>query len=638
MNRTLRAYVRKNCEDLAASPHRLEDIYEITFRSNAQAVMAEYVEHYVTCQKTYAQVQAMAESVSAGIYRAIGATHGYVGLEMENSVGWIAAFWGILRSGNKPYLVNCRHPKALSDKILAHLDIRWVVSDKPTALRAETLLLDDLLSTPAEPLPQVFENELALSTSATTLGETVCFYTGENLTSQILDARQILLDCDRMASFYHGRLKQLAFLPFYHIFGLFAVYLWFSFFGRSFVFLPDYSPETILRTVREFEVTHIFAVPLLWHTLADQVRRQARRQGKERTLDRGLKLCTALQNLWPGPGLWLSRRLMGRVTRQVFGPSVQFCISGGSCLRQDALYLVGGLGYPLYNGYGMSETGITSVELRSRPKYRNRNAIGRPLASVRYRIGEGGTLEIAGASRSTALMVNGLRRPTPDWLDSGDVAQCQNGDYYVRGRLGDRVIGENGENIDPDLLEHHFSLPGCRELCILGLEEDGRETLTLVARVSPYLPAPGLARLVDAAYAQNSRLPSAQQVQKFYLTHDPLAPETAVKVGRSWLRRAVQTGAVTLLPFVRPETDDTAPALNPALAEKVRALAAAAMGLDPARVGDDDHFTQDLGCSSLQYFSLLTRLKETFDLPPEAAAGCYTLRQVCACLEKELME
>jgi acyl-CoA synthetase (AMP-forming)/AMP-acid ligase II len=84
-----------------------------------------------------------------------------------------------------------------------------------------------------------------------------------------------------MASMYNGSIKQLAFLPFYHIFGLFAVYYWFAFFGRTFVFLKDYSPDTIARTCRRHEVTHIFAVPLLWHTVEEKIQKGVRMMPEE---------------------------------------------------------------------------------------------------------------------------------------------------------------------------------------------------------------------------------------------------------------------------------------------------------------------------------------------------------------------
>ena len=54
---------------------------------------------------------------------------------------------------------------------------------------------------------------------------------------------------------------------------------------------------------------------------------------------------------------------MHEVTDSLFGKSVLFCISGGSYIKEDTLRLINGLGYPLYNGYGMTEAGVTSVEL-----------------------------------------------------------------------------------------------------------------------------------------------------------------------------------------------------------------------------------------------------------------------------------
>ena len=49
-----------------------------------------------------------------------------------------------------------------------------------------------------------------------------------------------------------------------------------------------------------------------------------------------------------------------------------------------------GIGYNLHNGYGMSEIGITSVELRRKAAQRNQNAVGKPFDSVEYRLDDPG--------------------------------------------------------------------------------------------------------------------------------------------------------------------------------------------------------------------------------------------------------
>ena len=44
-----------------------------------------------------------------------------------------------------------------------------------------------------------------------------------------------------------------------------------------------------------------------------------------------------------------------KVKKLLLGDKVKFCISGGGYLSNDTLRTINGLGYPLYNGYGMTE-------------------------------------------------------------------------------------------------------------------------------------------------------------------------------------------------------------------------------------------------------------------------------------------
>ena len=54
----------------------------------------------------------------------------FIGLNIDNSPNWVIAFWGILMSGNKPYLINLRHPKELTKSILNTLNVEYLVSDE----------------------------------------------------------------------------------------------------------------------------------------------------------------------------------------------------------------------------------------------------------------------------------------------------------------------------------------------------------------------------------------------------------------------------------------------------------------------------------------------------------------------------
>ena len=299
MNKNLKMYIKHNRDTLNKSNKTFRDIFNIMFHIKSN-VLCEYNDGFRIKKETYGDIFSRIEKASAGLYEKIGATHSYVALAIDNSPEWIVAFWAILKSGNKPYLVNLRYPDSLTNNILDTLNIKYTVCHNETTLNTSIIPVSSLNSDIAVP-EDVFEDEIAFSSSATSMNEVVCFYNGFQVSEQILNFETILKLEPRIAKHYKGQLKQLAFLPFYHVFGLFAVYFWFTFFGRTLVFLHDYAPETILKTCQKHQVTHIFAVPVLWHTIEKSVLAAAQESGEKdvKKLQRGIKLTTRIQNIFP---------------------------------------------------------------------------------------------------------------------------------------------------------------------------------------------------------------------------------------------------------------------------------------------------------------------------------------------------
>lgn len=639
MKRELKRVIRHNRDALMASDKDLKSIYEIMFRQQ-ENVLCESNDGFRIQKHTYGQIRSRIEAAAAALYARLGSSGRYIGLAMENSDQWIVAFWAVLRSGNKPYLVNLRYPDSLTNGILKTLDIRYVLCQGQSALEAESIPMDTLAGEyPAVP-EDVFADEIAFSSSATSMNEVICFYTGTQIAAQILNFEAIVRESPRIAKHYKGSLKQLAFLPFYHVFGLFAVYFWFTFFGRTLVFLRDYSADTILNTVRRHQVTHIFAVPMLWHTIEKKVWAAAKDQGEkqEAKLRKGLDWMTRLQNCFPNAGSAIAKRTLRQVTDKLFGKSVMFCINGGSYLRDSAMALLNGLGYWMHNGYGMSEIGITSVELRSRPKHRNLNSIGHPFSGAEYRLDDQGILHVRGGSLCVRKLVNGQAVTLGDWFATGDVMECRDGHYYIHGRLSDVVIGENGENINPDTVEQLFTLDAARQLCVLGLPEEDGQALSLVVQVSPYASTQTLCALRDAAYAMNDTLPAAMAVRRFYVTTDDLAPPQAVKVSRAQLAKKIEAGQVRLKALGEAAAAAHAQSEESALLLQVRKIVADVLELDMAAVRSDSHIVHDLGATSIQYFSIVAALAEQFSLSDydKTEAYRYTPREISQYIERFL--
>lgn len=623
-------------EGLKASNKDMKSIYSFMFhyRSN---IMCEGHDGLRTYTYTYGQMDDWIRRAAAGLYAKIGATHQYVALEMDNSAEWIVAFWAIFMSGNKPYLVNLRYPQSLTENILKTLQIRYAVCKGASSLSCEVIDIADLEGDyPAVP-EEVFENELAFSSSATSMNEVICFYTGAEISEQLLAYEDIFNWGPRIAKHYKGSLKQLAFLPFYHVFGLVAVLLWFTFFGRTLVFLRDYSSDTILKTCRRHQVTHIFGVPMLWHTVEKKVWANAREQKQEEKLRRALKFSTGLQNVFPGFGAWFAKGLLRSVTDKLFGKSVMFCISGGSSLRPSALELMNGLGYCLHNGYGMSEIGIPCVDLHKTPKACNRGSIGRPVTSVTFRLDEESVLWVKSPYLCARKLVNGQLQQTPEWFCTGDIMTCEDGCYYIHGRKGDVVIGENGENINPDTIENRFTLDGAKQLCVLGVDgEDGQE-LSLVVQVSPYITEDSVTAIKNQAYAINDTFPTATAVKKFYFTFDELAPPAAIKVSRTQLTKKITDGLVKLTPFASLQLTGSEGEDTPLL-RRIKELIAGELQIETSAIGINDHIFYDLGATSLQYFSIISAISAEFALTQyeNGEIYCYTPKELCAYIERNI--
>ena len=639
MNKEIQEILRIRESLLKKSQKDLKSIFDIMF-SDQNHILCETNDGFRIQTYTYGQIYTRICSTAAALYATVGATHRYIALELENSPDWVVAFWAILMSGNKPYLVNMRYPESLTCGILETLQAEYVLCSQETHLPGKKILLESLTGEYAAVPEAEFENELAFSSSATSMNEVICFYTGYQIAEQILNFKAIVKENPRIAKHYKGKLKQLAFLPFYHVFGLFAVYFWFSFFGRTLVFLRDYSADTILKTCRRHQVTHIFAVPMLWHTIEKQVRAEVAKQGpkKEAQLRRALAFSTALQNCLPGIGAELAKRLLRQITDKLFGPSVMFCINGGSYLRDSAMELLNGIGYSMHNGYGMSEIGITSVELRRRPKDRNRNSIGHPFSSVRYRLDSEGILQVQSASICVRKLVNGQPTPAEEWFDTGDRMNCIDAHYYIYGRRSDTVIGENGENINPDMIEKAFLPQGVQQLCVLGLPGETGQELALVAQVPSYITQPRVNQIREYLHSVNDKFPPASAVKKFYLTFDELAPPAAVKVSRAQLLKKIQDGQVNLVELQQFMQQSAGEEAQSALMQQVCKIIAQVLELEESEVTATSHIFYDLGATSIQYFSVLAALAEQLSITQYNSSDTYryTPKEICEYIESKL--
>ena len=618
-------YIKEKFSELDQSNQSLESIFNIIHHQN-ERIFCEYLEAFTMKNVTYEEFKSYVKKTAQYLRnREIKGNHQYVGLLMDNSLNWVSMFWAILMIGGKPVLLNKKLPLEVTEDIIKRLEIKEIISDTHIEDRFSGVLYfesKNRILKEIERLKEIdkvdWENELVLTTTATTMNYKICVYRGENIHAAALNARYVLKHNKMIKEHYEGRLKVLAFLPFYHIFGLMAAYFWFSIFGRTFVFLNDYSSDTILKTIQRHKVTHVFGVPLLWNTIAKELKKKinALPDKDKKKANRGIKFCYNLQNIFPNYGRRVVKNLLKPIQSQLFGDSVLFCISGGGSIPKETLYLINAIGYSLYNGYGSTEMGITSVELRSKPKYRVLGTVGQPFASVTYGI-QDDELIIRGTSTCSKIIYkDGTEQIInhSDWYHTEDnFAVDKHGYYYAVGRKDDVYIGQNGEKINPDEIEKYVLLTSVVRYSFTTY----RGELSLILQLSKQnyaMKAESINREVkNCLQLLKDR---GYQIEKVLYTFDDIANKEAIKVSRKILDRMIKNGEVQLKDFssfshlVETHKEE----LNNEVTNRIKAVFGDVLGINPKTIGEESDFFLELGGSSLDYMTLLLNLEQEFEV------------------------
>lgn len=190
---------------------------------------------------------------------------------------------------------------------------------------------------------------------------------------------------------------------------------------------------------------------------------------------------------------WLDGFVRGFLMRKVastllsqFGGRLRIAISGGAALNPKIARTFCGLGLPIIQGYGMTET--SPIIAGNSVEFNQPDTVGKPFNNLDVRLGEGGEIQVRGPS----VMKGYWRRPddtatafTKDgWLRTGDVGEfTPEGLLKIKGRIKEIIVTSTGEKVPPADLESAIETdPLFSQTLILG---EGRPYISLIAVVDP---------------------------------------------------------------------------------------------------------------------------------------------------------
>ena len=316
----------------------------------------------------------------------------------------------------------------------------------------------------------------------------------------------------------------------------------------------------LVRALRDEQTSLVIGVPRLYGALLDGIEG---RFGRFAPVFRGLLQASSFWRRRFGglPGRWLFAPLHKR-----FGGALRLLASGGAALPPALAARLEGMGWPVAEGYGLTETApLIALRLPGEDGY---EAVGRPVAGCEVRIASSeGAPEGAGEVqvRGPNVFAGYLDRPeetaesfTEDgWYRTGDLGRLDEAGYlHLLGRVSTLIVTPGGENIQPETLEEAYAAHPLIEEVGVFQNDQGLVAVVVPATDAGHDPQVLQRRVREALKERGARLPSYQRLADFVISDQPLARTRLGKIRRHLLeeryRQALQEDAGTTAPGPLP--------------------------------------------------------------------------------------
>ena len=301
----------------------------------------------------------------------------------------------------------------------------------------------------------------------------------------------------------HPRL--LLFLPLAHCFARFIQYASIASDDGVVGYLPD--TKSLLPDLRSFEPTYLLGVPRVFEKVYNAASHKAGAGWKGRLF---VKAAEAAR-------VWSRKEQAGeqhtfaeiaerakyetlvyRTVRGALGPKIKYVACGGAPLSLDLAHFYNGIGLPMIQGYGMTETAAPFTATRVTDNVIG--TVGQPAPGSSIRISDEGELQVKGPNVFRGY--HNLPEKTAEaftadgWLRTGDLASIDDeGRITITGRIKDIIITAGGKNVSPIPLEEEIAKCPIVEHCVV--VGDQRPFIGALVTLDPeslalWLPAHGL--------------------------------------------------------------------------------------------------------------------------------------------------
>ena len=592
--------------------------------ANETAVVSHRgIRRYAT---TYGELAHLAGRFAAELARRNIAPGDRVLLWGANSAEWIAAFFGCLLRGVVVVPLDAAGAPEFASRVVRDVNPKLIVGDR-TLLNslAETdasilFTLSDLADRlPSQPNFSVSESVTPESpfqivfTSGTTSEPKGIVHTHHNVLASVRPIEREMHKYRRIERVFHP-LRFLHTLPLSHVFGQFMC-LWLPpLLAAEVHFVEQVEARRMAELIKRERISVLVAVPRVLQLLRTHL--LSRFDGLADQLE-ATKSQSKLSKWWTF-----------RHVHSLLGWKFWAVISGGATLPAELEEFWGGIGIPVIQGYGMTET--TALVTLNSPFKIGKGTIGKTLPGREVRLSPEGEIQVRGEMLATSTWSGGkMVQREGEWLSTGDLGERnEQGELLFLGRKGDVIVTGGGMNIHPADLESALKKqPGIRECAVVPCETaSGAEPVAVV------LLSGSESQLQQAVLAANKELAAYQQIRRVLVWPEPTFPYTST--GKLLRRKVAEWVCQTMSAAANPQAAASA---SPSSKDALLAMIAEVTGERPSGSEDTLRLTEDLHLDSLGRVQLQSSLEQQLGLEfaDDALSNLETLGQLRALIAEE---
>ncbi|QWF77536.1 Long-chain-fatty-acid--CoA ligase FadD15 [Amycolatopsis sp. CA-230715] len=221
--------------------------------------------------------------------------------------------------------------------------------------------------------------------------------------------------------------------------------------------------KNLIPDLGTFRPTFVVAVPRVFEKVYNTAKQRAHGDGKGKIFDAAEAVAVAYSEAQDGAGPGLGLKLKHAVfeklvygkLRAALGSRCKAAVSGGAPLGARLAHFFRGIGVPVFEGYGLTETSA-AANVNTEQDFRV-GTVGKPVAGTSVRIASDGEVLVKGDVVFGGYFNNeaATKEALEDgWFHTGDLGSLDDeGFLKITGRKKEIIVTAGGKNVAPSGLE-----------------------------------------------------------------------------------------------------------------------------------------------------------------------------------------